>query len=228
MNSKVALALCGTILISSVGCTTTMLQSSKSVLTAPISFVRQGSDKRISKVLGLWEPSEGQGLDGTTSRGFAGQVMFFSFGKPSPVKVTGTVKVYLYEDYDPEQKDRQPKHVFTFVEDGWDAHRSEGTLGQSYNVFLPAGETSASRTYGLRVEHTDRNGRVTRSPFTKVSLAEKTSSASASAIRRDIVRRAETRTRIDDRRSQKLNPDGTDRKPARQSLDTMTISLPQR
>ncbi|MCR9198683.1 MAG: hypothetical protein NXI04_08575 [Planctomycetaceae bacterium] len=231
MKSKFALLLCSTIAVSSTGCTSGILESSRSVISAPMSLVRQHSTKRVSKVLSLWEPSEGVGLDGSPSRGFAGQVMFFTFGKPSPIKVGGTVKVYLYANFDEGEKDRQPQHVFTFVEDGWEAHRSEGTLGHSYNIFLPSGEVASdvSHSFGLRVEHTDLNGRVTKSPFTEVTLAPKTTpkSASASAIRRDIVKRVESKTKIDDRRSRK-DPTGTvSRDRIEDRLDTMTISLPQ-
>jgi len=229
MKSNIALLLCGTLFTSCVGCTSSMLQTSRSVLTAPMSLVRP---QRVSKVLGLWEPSEGQGLDGTPSRGFAGQVMFFTYGKPSPIKVKGTVRVMLFANYDASQLDPQPEHVFTFVEDGWEAHRSEGTLGTSYNVFLPAGDVAndVSHTYGLRIEHTDTTGRVTKSPFTEVTLAPKTTpdAASASAIRRDIVRRVESETKIDDQRTRSAARNGVSRDRIEDRLDTMTISLPNR
>ncbi|MCA9048241.1 MAG: hypothetical protein KDA89_05905 [Planctomycetaceae bacterium] len=137
--------------------------------SAIISAVR--GPKPVMKILSLWEPSEGQGMDGMPSRGFAGQILFFTHGSATPIPVHGVVKIHQYANYDPDQPDPTPVHTFTFDDGAWNAHAADGTLGHSYNVFLPFQEEKPAHVVcALRVEITAPDGRMISSPFTEVTL----------------------------------------------------------
>lgn len=205
------------------GCSSTsLLQTSANVMKAPAAMIESvRSPPPVSKMLCLWEPAEGQGLDEKPARGFAGQVMFFTHGKPTPIKVKGTVRIFEYIDYDSEAPDREPDHTFTFDSGAWSAHRAEGTLGHSYNVFLPyVKKDKGHAVCALRVEIETEDGHKVSSPYTEVTLASKTSNRPASAMKRDIVNR-----------SQRSNADvlqasrEIETKPERK-LESMTIQLP--
>lgn len=205
------------------GCSTSsLLQTSSSVMNAPSAMIKAvRAPDPVSKLLCLWEPAEGQGLDEKPSRGFAGQIMFFSPGKDSPVKVKGVVTIFEYIDYDPDAEDPQPDHVFTFDSGAWEAHRAEGTLGHSYNVFLPYVKKDKGHSVcALRVEIETEDGRKVSSPYTEVTLASKTSQRAGSAMHREIVKRSQHSNA-----SESKMPEGLEVKEQRK-LESMTISLP--
>lgn len=175
----------------------------------------------VSKLLCLWEPAEGQGLDEKPSRGFAGQIMFFSPGKATPIKVKGTVRIFEYVNFDAEDEDPTPAHTFTFDSGAWEAHRAEGTLGHSYNVFLPYVRKDKKHSVcALRVEIETEDGQKVSSPYTEVTLASKTSSRPASAMKRDIVERAQKSN------TPKIQQATHSKAKEERKLESMTIQLP--
>ena len=218
-------AVFGALLITLTGCSATnFARSSTQVLTSPVQAISSiGREKPVGKILCLWEPAEGQGLDEKPTRGFAGQVMFFTHGDPSPIKVNGTVRVYEYANYDDTQADHEPIHTFTFVDGGWDAHRVEGTLGQTYNVFLPyVADNKRHAVCALRVEYESADGRKVSSPFTKVTLASKTSTQAASGLQRHAIKN-QTIGRAKDVSIHDLETGVTQKK---KRMESTTIQLP--
>jgi hypothetical protein len=128
-------------------------------------------DQQAARILCLWEAAEGQGLEGQTTRGFAGQVLFFGYGDPAPIEVHGEVRIYQYDNFDPDERSPKPIHVFVFDAGGWNAHQSESTVGHSYNVFLPyVNDHSGTARCALKVEYIPKNGRPIFSPITKITL----------------------------------------------------------
>ncbi|MEP3481370.1 MAG: hypothetical protein ABJZ55_19165 [Fuerstiella sp.] len=219
-KTLVALFAASTLIVS--GCSSSsFLKTSSALLKAPVDFVSGKSrQKSVAKILCLWEAAEGQGLDEKPSRGFAGQVMFFEYGNPTPVQIAGDVVIYQYKDYDPEAEEHTLLHTFRFDAGAWQAHRTQGTLGDSYNVFLPFTEKHKDRvTCALRVEMTLENGSKISSPYTEVNLAGKKVRIS------DAQRNAFIRNRQIGGKSVTTAP--TPKLSAQQSLDTLTIELPK-
>ena len=221
------LTIIAAITVSATGCSS-LLHTSAAIIKSPVAFVTAiRAEKQIVKILCLWEPAEGQGLNGRPSRGFAGQILLFPHGSPSPIPVHGKIHIYEYVNFDPNDEDPQPIHKFTFDDGGWNAHRTESTLGESYNVFLPyVLKDKGQASCALRVEYVSPAGRVISSPYTEVQLAAKTSNRPESAIRRDILSDAEPRSTAKDR-----NPAGpapvVDAESIVPTMDTTTFALPR-
>ena len=191
------------------------------------------SSKPVAKILCLWEAAEGQGLDEKPARGFAGQVMFFTYGDPSPIKVDGTVRIYQYTNFDADEEDPKPIHEFVFESTAWNAHRAEGTLGHSYNVFLPYVRKGSERaTCALRVEIEDRNGQKTSAPFTEIVLSGK-GGQSGQSPPKNFVKSNRKEPRVVDRQAGLSNEKPivtskpTVEETAAERLNTLTISLPK-
>jgi len=200
-----------------VGCNTT------SLFHAPARFLyaRKQTDK-VSRILCLWEVAEGQGLDGNASRGFAGQILFFGYGDPSPVPVKGTVKIYEYDNYDSADLNPAPVHTFIFDNGGWNAHVTEGTLGYSYNVFIPYTVPNPDKAEcGLKVEFIPDEGRSVSSPYTSIQLSGRQARRAETAVRRDVVKNGTTQpvTASSDATAT-VDPD-------EKKLETLTIDLPK-
>lgn len=210
------------------GCSSTGLLKAPgaSVLAKPISVLTgRHKSERVGKILCLWEAAEGQGMDDKPSRGFAGQVMFFGNGEATPIEVHGTVRIYQYVDYDPTDPDPQPVHEVTFEDGAWNAHSVEGTLGKSYNIFLPALNDDARHTVcTLRVEHESESGRKTSSTFTDVTLAAKTSKAHPSGIRRNVLKQGQSGIR----QASAVRDAEASRKEVERKLNSTTIQMPSR
>lgn len=208
----------------STGCAdTSFLKSPGQLLTER----REKSDQQpATRILCLWEAAEGQGLDGRPSRGFAGQILFFGPRGAAPVRVHGTVRIFEYEDIDPDELNPKPIHVFVFDDAGWNAHRSESTVGEAYNVFLPyVKQHNQLATCALKVEFELTNGRTISSPITEITLDPRQgSSGTQSAMARSTIRNKTTAGSAQSRPSPALlNAPQAERN----QLDSLTIPLPR-
>ena len=88
------------------------------------------------RMIAMWEPAEGHGVDGMPTRGFAGQILFVGTEKSS-LAVKGDVAVYVFDDVGSAEEQSKPIHRFDFSSEAWDLHRHKGSLGTTYNVFIP-------------------------------------------------------------------------------------------
>lgn len=91
----------------------------------------------VGEIVCLWEPAEGVGLDGLPTRGFAGQVLFFVKGKPEPIRVTGDVRIYVFDDQGTDEEQSRPLHEFNFPADAWNTYLMQTNLGSAYQLFIP-------------------------------------------------------------------------------------------
>lgn len=91
----------------------------------------------VMQVLCLWQPSEGRDPEGVPCRGFAGQIFFLANRSALPIKVTGSVRVYVFDDQGTPEEQARPIHQFEFENEAWNKHLQTSTLGPAYNVFIP-------------------------------------------------------------------------------------------
>lgn len=214
--------LVASLIFASAGCT------QSSMLRNPVQVISdlrgEPSEAQPARVLCLWETAEGQGLDGQNARGFAGQVLFFGSGNAAPIPVTGAVRIHQYDDYDPADEHPEPIHVFVFDSAAWNAHRTEGTLGVGYNVFVPYVPKHSDMAYcGLKVEVVTEDGRSVSSPVTEINLAARPSRrrTSPTAVRRNIARKLQSSP------VQHVHEGQPSRRVEGRQLDSLTIRLPQ-
>jgi hypothetical protein len=111
------------------------------------------------KVLSLWQPAEGTGIDGKTCRGMVGQIYFFTRKSPIGAKVDGTVRIYLFDDQGSDEDQVKPLHQFDFPADSWAARGQDGELGHAYSVFIPYTRKGFHEAHcGLRIRFTPAAG----------------------------------------------------------------------
>ena len=89
------------------------------------------------EVLCIWQPAEGRGLNGLPTRGFAGQILFFTRRDDSAVRVDGDVRISLFDDRGDKTEQGKPIHQFEFAADAWNTHLYAGQLGPTYQIFIP-------------------------------------------------------------------------------------------
>ena len=229
MKKQIALAVV-TIIAGITGCSSTFVQSSTSAIVHPVRTISALTRPQpVSRILCLWEAAEGQGVDGKPARGFAGQVLFFGHGEESPSEVNGEVIIYEYADYDANEVDPQPLHRFRFDSKAWSRHMTDGTLGLSYNVFIPYTKKSKLHDVcALQVVYISEDGRRVTSPFTEVTLASRTSGAPQKAMTRNIVTNSTNKNRLKQLGKRISDSQKAAATKTEDPLNSMTIALPQK
>lgn len=126
----------------------------------------------VVEIIGLWQPARGKGLDGMPTRGFAGQIMFFTRGQKSPVKVDGDVRVYVYDDLGTREEQAKPIRQFDFVDGTWNGYLYDVNMGPSYYVFIPyTRDGSLQANCSLRVRLKLKSGHTVYSDVANVALS---------------------------------------------------------
>jgi len=100
-------------------------------------FAKATPENPVTRILCLWQPAQGQGLDNLPTRGFVGQIAFFAGQSATPVEVEGNVEILLFDDQGTPDQQSKPIHTFRFVDGSWEAHRNETAWGPTYQVFIP-------------------------------------------------------------------------------------------
>lgn len=181
-----------TVILPAVGCSPTgsFFKSSASIFRDPGRLIgRPAYERDVVKVVALWEAAHGKGMDGKNCRGFAGQVLFFGPKVETGVRVNGTVRITLYDQYDPEaEEEPEPLHQFEFTPEAWDVHRGEGTLGHSYSVFIPYVNKHRNQVNcALRVDLVQEDGRIVSSRDTEILLPGRDTKNAAAARTRGFI-----------------------------------------
>jgi len=212
------------------GCvsTTTLIRDPAVLVKDPGSLVGHPRiEKNVARVVALWEPSTGKGVDDKKARGFAGQILFFGSGCETGARVHGTVNIYEYDNYRADSdEDPELLHTFTFDPDAWEAHRGQGTFGHSYSVFIPYMNHKKNQVHcGLKVELVLDDGRKISTGETEVMLPSQRTGSQTAESTRGFVRQTQIRS----------NPgailgqvSGGEPSSEPRSLNTLRIPMPKR
>ncbi|HUE15079.1 MAG TPA: hypothetical protein VMR25_12990 [Planctomycetaceae bacterium] len=135
-------------------------------------FDRADAKNPASEILALWQPSEGPGQNGVPTRGFNGQIYFFTQAKPGPVVVDGKVRIYLFDDRGSVEQQGKPIGEFDYDPIGWNARAHQSSLGPGYAVFIPYPRSDFHQAAcSLRVRFTPNVGPTIYSPTASVALS---------------------------------------------------------
>lgn len=141
-------------------------------LFSKVHYLEVDSRHPLMEVLCVWEPAEGRGVDNAPCRGFGGQILCFASGYKEPVKVSGDVRIYVFDDKGVNGDTSLPIHQFDFTAEAWNTFLKPSSLGASYQIFVPytrKGTEATSCT--LRVRLTPEGGLPIYSRMATVSLA---------------------------------------------------------
>ena len=184
-------------------------------------------ERNVARVVALWEPTTGKGIDDENARGFAGQILFFGSGCETGARVHGTVNIYEYDNYDPNSDD-DPEllHTFAFDPEAWEVHRGAGTFGHSYSVFIPYMKHNKDQVHcGLKVELVLDDGRRISTSTTEVLLQGKRGRSETTESTRGFVRQFQTRPNSG---AESAQVSGGELSSEPRSLNTLSIPLPKR
>ena len=113
----------------------------------------------VREIICMWEPAEGIGLDGKPSRGFAGQILFFTAAHPRPVQTDGDVRILLYDEAGLTAEEPRPFKQYEFSSEVFGAFLRDTNLGAAHHVFIPDPRSgNAYEECALRVVLTSKSG----------------------------------------------------------------------
>lgn len=125
----------------------------------------------VTSCLALWQPTTGEGLDGLTCRGFAGQIFFFAGEKQLPSVVNGEVRIFVFDDQGTPEEQVKPIHQFVFPAEMWKYYLNRTKMGATYALFIPyTRKGSHTAQCSLRVKYTPANGPTLHSEMVNVLL----------------------------------------------------------
>ncbi|MBC7968177.1 MAG: hypothetical protein H7Z17_19895 [Fuerstia sp.] len=216
------------VIFSGCASSTSLIRDPSILVKDPLSIVGHPRiERNVARVVALWEPTTGKGLDDQNARGFAGQILFFGSGCETGARVHGTVNIYEYDNYD-ANSDEEPVllHTFAFDPDAWEVHRGVGTFGHSYSVFIPYMKHHKDQVHcGLKVEFIMEDGRRISTGTTEVLLQGKRGRSEVSESTRGFVRQRQIGSNTEAMSSQA--PSGETSSEPR-TLNTLSIPLPKR
>ena len=70
-------------------------------------------------------------------RGFGGRILFFTAANDEPVRVDGTLTVFVFDEVNQNPRNPVPERKFVFRREDLAKHYSKSELGHSYSVWLP-------------------------------------------------------------------------------------------
>jgi hypothetical protein len=222
---SIALVTLPWLLVTLAGCASSgLLKVSKP------DYPKSGPKNPVVRILGVWEPAMGIGIEDKTSRGFSGQIYFFSQGSDLAAKVDGDVRIYVFDDEGTADEQMKPLHEMNFPAATWNALLTKGPLGATYNVFVPyirPGNHEAKCT--LRIRYKAADGPIAYSDFVDIVLEGKKKPDAAHDYD-DAGTRSKARTRSGDSRPTQMaeaaEPRSADGPPRARGLsEAITASL---
>ena len=122
-------------------------------------FPKSGPNNPVVRILGLWQPMQGPGLQNETARGIGGQILFFDKNDEAPAQVDGDVMIYVFDDEGSEEEQARPIHQFHFSPGAWNTHLYKGSLGATYDIFVPYTRPGVQEAKcAIRVRYTPKGG----------------------------------------------------------------------
>jgi hypothetical protein len=96
-----------------------------------------GELEQPMKVVCVWTDTIMSHASEVPRRGFGGRLMFYADEEGKPVKVTGSLTVYAFDETDRDPRNVKPDRKYVFSAEEFEKHHSESKLGHSYSVWLP-------------------------------------------------------------------------------------------
>ena len=118
-------------LAAATGCTAQNSQAQR------VAVCRRRLAQSPSRIVTSWTDTVLYQPNQVPTRGFGGRILFYNGEKPEPVKVDGTLTVYLFDETNRDPNNLKPDRKYVFTKEQLPSHYSKSKLGHSYSVWLP-------------------------------------------------------------------------------------------
>ncbi|HVW39501.1 MAG TPA: hypothetical protein VHB99_19420, partial [Pirellulales bacterium] len=98
---------------------------------------KTGEFRRPMRVVAIWSDTVLNTPGQPSIRGFGARLMFYEDKKEKPIKVSGTLMVYAFDEAGRAKIDTRPDRKYVFNADQLEKHYSKSELGHSYSIWVP-------------------------------------------------------------------------------------------
>ena len=98
-----------------------------------------------AQVVGTWTEAVLH-KNGEGTRGFGGRLYFYERGSTKPIRVTGQLVVYAFEEHGRAAADNKPSKRYVFPAEQFAKHESQSEIGTSYSIWLPWDKAGGTQT----------------------------------------------------------------------------------
>ena len=103
----------------------------------PWPFHKDEPTGKPDKIVAAWTDAVATTAGQPPVRGFGGRLMFYEGKSDMPVKVDGTLIVYIFEETNRDPNNAKPDCKFVFTPEQLPKHYSKSKLGHSYSFWIP-------------------------------------------------------------------------------------------
>ena len=96
-----------------------------------------GEFRRPMRVVAIWSDTVLTNPATVPIRGFGARLMFYEGDDQNPIKVSGTLTVYAFDEARRQKTDMRPDRKYVFTADQLEKHYSKSELGHSYSIWVP-------------------------------------------------------------------------------------------
>ncbi|MCX7426747.1 MAG: hypothetical protein NTW96_14110, partial [Planctomycetia bacterium] len=100
-------------------------------------FSQEDEPRIPAKMVAMWSDAVSTNPNGPPQRGFGGRLTFYDSKADKPVKVDGTLVVYVFDEEGRDPGNAKPDRKYVFGKEDLQRHYSKSDLGHSYSVWLP-------------------------------------------------------------------------------------------
>ena len=103
----------------------------------PAMMGKTGEFRRPMRVVAIWSDTVLNTPGQPSIRGFGARLMFYEDKKDKPIKVSGELTVYAFDEAGRAKTDARPDRKYVFTAEQMKKHYSKSELGHSYSVWVP-------------------------------------------------------------------------------------------
>jgi hypothetical protein len=125
----------------------------------PSLLGRTGEFRRPLRVVAFWTDTVRSAEGQPSMRGFGGRLMFYDSARGKPVKVSGTLMIYAFDEARADADNPRPDRKYAFTAEQFEKHYSKCELGHSYSFWVPWDEVGGeTKEVGLICRFTPVEG----------------------------------------------------------------------
>ena len=98
-----------------------------------------------SRIVATWTDTVLYQSNQTPMRGFGGRLLFYADEKDEPIKVNGTLTVYVFDGTNRDSNNDRPDRKYVFAKEQLQSHYSKSKFGHSYSVWIPWDEAGGEQ-----------------------------------------------------------------------------------
>jgi hypothetical protein len=126
---------------------------------APWPFHKDDPVGKPDKVVAVWTDAVATVAGQLPVRGFGGRLMFYEGANDMPVRVDGTLIVYIFDETNRDPNNSKPDCKYVFTSEQLPKHYSKSKLGHSYSVWVPWDQAGGlQKHFTLVVRFEPKNG----------------------------------------------------------------------